>query len=200
MPHLAAESTLSTGSARVKGLQALRRRLTTFYKKHRVQSKLKAKKLTLLRGKKTKTTQLKAKAGATRALVSFSVDLARQFAGMDGLVGHHRYQCMEALATICHMAKQEKLTRDELTHWRQLAAEHMYHYASAGFSVKPKFHYFQHFPQHVERGGVPRTYWVYSDESKNKEVKGLWNAVSKGHSVYQQVLLRLEWWDELCSL
>ena len=38
-----------------------------------------------------------------------------------------------------------------------------------------------------------RTFWVYSDESKNRETKQVWNACSKGHSVYQQVLLRLEW-------
>ena len=60
-----------------------------------------------------------------------------------------------------------------------------------------EFRYCQHLPQHVERGGVPRTFWVYSDESKNKETKKVWNAMSKGHAVYSQVLLRLEWRDAL---
>ncbi len=90
-----------------------------------------------------------------------------------------------------------KTSKDDLLQWRRLAAEHMFHYASAGFDPKPKIHYCQHLPQHVERCGVPRTFWVYSDESKNREIKNLWGVVSKRHSVFQQVLLRLEWWDAL---
>ena len=73
------------------------------------------------------------------------------------------------------------------------AAVHMYHYAHCGFGVYPKFHYFMHMPEQVERGGVPRNFWVYSDESKNREVKQIWNACSKGWSVSQQVILRLQW-------
>ncbi len=96
---------------------------------------------------------------------------------------------MKAFSDIFEMAKKESLTKDELMLWRRLSAEHMYHYVSAGFDAEPKFHYFQPFPQHVERGWCPRTYWVYSDEAKNKEVKGLWNRVSKGHAVFQQLLL-----------
>ena len=34
---------------------------------------------------------------------------------------------------------------------------------------------------------------VYSDESKNREAKQIWQACSKGWSVYPQVLLRLQW-------
>ena len=89
-------------------------------------------------------------------------------------------QCMQSLATICSMAKQEALTEDELLQWRRLSVEHTFHYACCNYRAYPKFHYLQHFPQHIPRGGVPRTYWVYySDESKNKQVKGLWAAVSK---------------------
>ena len=57
-----------------------------------------------------------------------------------------------------------------------------------------------HFPTQIERSGVPRGYWVYSDESKNGLVKKLWNVVSKGRSVEQQILLRLLWESELVAL
>ena len=73
----------------------------------------------------------------------------------------------------------------------------MFYYVCCWYRVYPKFHYLQHVPHHILKGGVPRTYWVYSDESKNRQVKTLWTAVSKGHSVYEQVLLRLLWLDAL---
>ena len=104
---------------------------------------------------------------------------------------------MDTLASMCSLARQHTITKDELLKWRRLAAEHMFHYVSCGFRAYPKNHYMQHLPQHIERGGTPRVYWVYSDEAKNKEVKGLWEVLSKGHSVCQQMLLRLEWLDAL---
>ena len=55
-------------------------------------------------------------------------------------------------------------------------------------------------PEQVERGGVPPVFWVYSDESKNREAKQLWQACSKGWSVYLQILLRLQWFGALQAL
>lgn len=78
--------------------------------------------------------------------------------------------------------------------------EHIFHYACCGFDVVLNFHYAQHLPRHILRGGVPRTYWVYSDESKNRQVKGLWSVVSKGHAVHEQILLRLLLLDALNGL
>jgi hypothetical protein len=170
-------------------------RLKSYYKEQKVQSKLKVRKLTLIKGKGA--PRLKAKAGQARALVGFTTELARQFSGADGVLGMHRFQCMETMSAICDLGKRDILTRSDLVHWRRLAAEHMFHYASAGFDAKPKFYYCQHLPQHVERGGVPRNFWVYSDESKNGEIKRVWNVMSRGHAVYRQVLLRLEWRDAL---
>ena len=34
---------------------------------------------------------------------------------------------------------------------------------------------------------------MYSDESKNREAKLIWNVCSKGWSVCQQVMLRMQW-------
>ena len=38
-----------------------------------------------------------------------------------------------------------------------------------------------------------RSFWVYSEESKNSKLKRIYNICSKGHAVCQQILLRLEW-------
>ena len=64
----------------------------------------------------------------------------------------------------------------------------------------PKFHYAMHLPAQVARGGVPRNFWVYSDESKNAQIRQVFLVVSKGHSEYQQILLRLDWLFELKAL
>ena len=102
------------------------------------------------------TLRLKAKAGQARQLTSFTLDLAREFRSCDAELGEHRFQAMESLAKICSMAKQDVLTKQELTEWRWLSAIHMYHYAHCNFSVVPKFHYFLHLPEQMERGGVAR--------------------------------------------
>lgn len=38
-----------------------------------------------------------------------------------------------------------------------------------------------------------RTFWVYSDESKNRQSKRMWNACLKGWFICQQMILSLEW-------
>ena len=77
--------------------------------------------------------------------------------------------------------------------WRWLAAEHMFHHGACGWHVYPKHHYFMHLPEHVQRSGSPKSFWVYAEESKNAQIKRMFNVVSKGRSVCQQILLRLEW-------
>ena len=48
-------------------------------------------------------------------------------------------------------------------------------------------------PEHAWWAGCPRSFWVYSDEAKNFHLKRLFSVCSKGTSVNQQILLRLEW-------
>ena len=57
-----------------------------------------------------------------------------------------------------------------------------------------------HFAAQIERAGVPRGFWVYSEESKNSHIKRLWEVCSKGHSIEQSILLRLEWQEALAAL
>ena len=143
--------------------------------------------------------KLKAKAGQARCLVPFTAALAREFRACDGSLGEHSCAAMATLAELFALAKPA-LTSKDMSQWRLLAAVHMYHYARCGFSVYPKFRYFLHMPEQVERGGLPQVFWVYSDESKNREAKHVWKACSKGWSLCQQVLLRLQWLDVLQAL
>ena len=69
----------------------------------------------------------------------------------------------------------------------------MYHHLAAGCRVYPKFHFFMHMPQQVRQSGVARSFWCYTEESKNRDVKRIWNMCSKGHAVEQQLLLHLLW-------
>ena len=75
-----------------------------------------------------------------------------------------------------------------------------YFYARCGFHIYPKHHYFMHFPEQIEKSGVPRVFWVYSDESKNSHLKRLWRVCSKGRSIEKQILLRLHWEKSLSFL
>ena len=129
--------------------------------------------------------------GKTSAKVT--LDLAKEFRACDGVLGEHRAQAMETLSEIFSFSRKHQLTKHELVRWRWLNALHMFHYASCGFAVQPKFHYCLHLPEQAERAGCVRTFWVYSDESKNREVKSTWRILSKGFSVCQSLLLRLEW-------
>ena len=92
------------------------------------------------------------------------------------------------------------MSKSELASWRLKAAFHMYFYTACGFRVYPKHHYFLHFPMIIQRSGVPRSFWVYSDESKNRQIKQLFAVCSKGHSLEQQMLLRLLWRRALLDL
>ena len=191
--HLANESPQQGGSEVKRGCNVLKARLGKYYKRTKVTSKLPLRKFGPSKLKVKNTLKLKAKAGQARCLMGFTLELANEFKHCDGELGQHRLQAMKTLAEICSMSKKDVLTKQDLMTWRCLSFTHMYHYVSCGFTPQPKFHYFLHLPQQVERGGPVRSFWVYSDETKNKETKAIWQACSKGHSVYQQVLLRLEW-------
>ena len=98
-----------------------------------------------------------------------------------------------AASTRTQLANTDELTEADLMRWRWLAATHMFHYISAGFHVYPKFHYFMHMPQQVRQLGNVRSFWCYSEESKNRDAKRLWKVSSKGHAVEQQILLHTMW-------
>ena len=110
------------------------------------------------------------------------------------------WRCLNFTHRIYDLASQRELNQQELMHWRWLAAAHMYYYAHCGFRVYPEFHFVLHLPEQVEQSGVPRSFWVYSDESKNAQVKRIFRICSKGHGVCQQVLLRLLWLFALWAL
>ena len=174
-------------------MRVLKKRLAAYYKKEKVTSRLPLKRFSLRSLKVKKTLKLKAKAGQARCLMAFTLDLAREFRACDGDLGEHRVQAMETLSEVFKFSRKHQLTKQELVRWRWLSALHMFHHASCNFPAQPKFHYFLHLPEQAERGGCVRTFWVYSDESKNREVKSIWRVLSKGHSVCQSLLLRLEW-------
>lgn len=193
LSHLAKDAKQTSGSELKRGCDVLKARLAEHSKREKITSKLPLKRFGLTKLKVKKTLKLKAKAGQARRLIGFTLELAKEFQHCDGEVGQHRLRAMSTLAEICSMSKKDVLTKQDLMKWRCLAFSHMFHYVSCGFTAQPKFHYFLHLPQQVERGGPARTFWVYSDESKNRQTKAIWQACSKGHNVYQQVLLRLEW-------
>ena len=73
----------------------------------------------------------------------------------------------------------------------------MFYHVKCGFRVYPKHHFFMHFPAQVRQCGVPRAFWNYANEAKNSRFKQLFNVVSKGRSVEQQILLRESWYHKL---
>ena len=200
LPRLAESASGRTKSDRASGLTELKRRLQKFHKEHRVDSRIPIRRLTLGKIKAKKHPKLKAKAVQTNRLVPFTLDLASEFRSADGDLGEDRFQSLRHVAQICDLASRRELTRQDLYNWRVSQALHMFDYARCGFHVTPKFHYSMHLPAQIERGGVPRVFWVYSDEGKNSEIRRLWDACSKGHSPCQQIMLRLEWLSALTAL
>ena len=194
---MAAQSSVRKWSPRQRGLSVLKTKLKAFYKDSRTTSKLSLKKMTLRYLKGKGGIKLRAKAGQARALVDFAVSLARDYKELDGEIGHHRFEAMQSFQTIHDLSAKDSLSEEDLMLWRRKAVEHMFHYACTGFHVVPKFHLLPHLAQHIRRSGVPRAFLVYSDESKNKQVKGLWGKVSKGWAMHEQVLEKLMRLDAL---
>ena len=161
LPHLAQESRGQCGSEVKRDCNVLKARLAAYYKQTKPTSKLPLRKFGPSKLKVKNTLKLKAKAGAARCLMQFSLDLADEFKDSDGEMGQHRLQAMKTLAEIVSMSKKYVLTKHDLMTWRCLSFSHMYHYVNCGFTPQPKFHYFLHLPQQVERGGPVRSFWVY---------------------------------------
>ena len=193
LPRLASAATGGAHRDRSTGLKELQRRLKRYYSERRVDSKIPIKRLTLRKIKARRHPKLKAKAAQTRRLVPFTLELAAEFRDTDGEVGQHRLESMTCVSEIRELVSKRELTNADLLRWRGLEATHMFHYAKCGYRVCPKFHYALHLPAQAERGGAPRVFWVYSDESKNRDVRRIFGLCSKGHAVSQQILLRLDW-------
>jgi hypothetical protein len=160
LPHLAPAGT-TKAQRRAAGLKVLKARLQEYYKTTKVSSKMPISRLTLRKIKSKKHPKLKAKAGQTRCLMPFTLALAKEHRHLDGEMGEHRYLALSLIADVCDMAKQRELTEQQLMQWRYSMAMHMFHYASCGFHVYPKFHYVMHLPQQIQQGGVPRTFNHY---------------------------------------
>ena len=181
------------GANRLAGLEVLKVRIAAYYAATKPASRIPIGRLTLRKVKANLHPKLKAKAAQTRDLLAFSVNIAEEMRHVNPSIGEDRYQSILCLSEIYVLAKHASLADDDLAHWRWLAAVHMYYYARCGFRVYPKHHYFMHLPEHMMQSGMPRSFWVYAEESKNAQLKRLFNVSSKGHSVCQQILLRLEW-------
>ena len=136
----------------------------------------------------------------TKRLVPFALSLSAEFRVADGVFGEDRYISMRYVSGICDLASRRELTQQELCNWRVRQALHMFHYARCGFHVVLKCHFAMHLPAQVQRGGVPRVFWVYADEGKNSQIRRIWNMFSKDHSPCQQITLRLEWLSALTAL
>ena len=65
------------------------------------------------------------------------------------------YHALTCLHGVCRLASLYEIAKTDMMIWRHLAATFMYHYCSCGFTVYPKFHYFMHMPEQIERSGVP---------------------------------------------
>ena len=179
---------------RLLGLRNLKYRLKQFYKEHKVSSRMPLRRFTLTKIKSRKRApKLKAKAAQARKLLPFAMMLVAEFRLVDGAFGEHRFQCLLQLCDIYELANKTELTDEELTQWRWKASLFLYHYVSCGFRVYPKFHYSFHMPEQIARSGVPRSFWVYSDESKNYQLKKIYQACGTSPAVCQSVLLHVEW-------
>ena len=169
-------------------------RIKAFYAENDVDSKMPMRRFSITKIKSGKNApKLKAKAGQARRLLPFTLDLVTEFRREDGDVGEFRYQSVKHLSEVYAFSGKYELSDSELSQWRWASAVHMYYYVSCGYRVYPKHHYFMHLPEHVWRSGVPRSFWVYSDEAKNSQFKNLFEVVSEGSNVCIQILLRLEW-------
>ena len=197
LPALATSAGDGSRSDHKFGLKEFKRRLRQYYHANRTDSRLPLGRFGLTKIKGRGHPKLKAKAVQTKRLVPFGLGLAEEFRALHGEMGEHRYQSLRYVDRICGLASRRELRTQDLANWRWWQAVHMWHYTQAGYRVYPKFHFAMHLPQQIECGGAPRMFWVYSDESKNGQVRDIWRMCSKGHSVHQQILLHLIWLFEL---
>ena len=200
LPMLAGAGGRPTIAVRERGLMELKQRLRAYYKTSRVTNRLPVKRLTLGKIKSRTEPKLKAKAAQAKDLLQFAVALAQEFKEDGSDVARSRCHAMEELAAMYALVRQHEVSADELMAWRAHAAMFAFHYASCHFKFYPKFHCLMHTPEQVEQSGVLRSFWVYAEESKNRQLKTLFNVCSKGAGVHQQILLRLQWLHALLAL
>lgn len=200
LPSLALRASAGSKRDRETGLLEFKKRLRLYYKRERTDSRIPIRRFGLTKVKGKRHPKLKAKAVQTKRLLPFVANLAEELRSADGALGEHRYQSLSYARRICDLASRRELTKQDMLDWRAWQALHMWHYIQCGFRIYPKFHYAMHLPSQVERGGVPRVFWVYSDEGKNAQIRTVFEICSKGHSVYQQMLLRLDWLFELKAI
>ena len=191
-PRLWVGRRVSRGRSRNLGLHFLKDRLRKYYRDHKIDTKIPVERLTLRKIRVRQRCKLKVKAAQSRRLLPFTLSLARELCRGQG-VDKHRLDSLECLSEIFRISDQAELTEEGLMQWRRLAANFVYHHIAAGCRVYPKFHFFMHMPQQVRQSGVSRSFWCYTEESKNRDVKRLWAISSKGHAVEQQILLHLLW-------
>ena len=113
-------------------------------------------------------------------LVPFTLTLAEEFRAGEGEFGEERYQSINYLSKICEMSQKTELSGEELMNWRLWSAYHMYFFTRCEFHVYPKHHWFMYFPAQIERTGVPRGFWVYSEESKKCPDQAVVGSLFKG--------------------
>ena len=200
LPHMTRIRHRSAKVVRHFGLQSLKGRLTKWYAAHKTNSRVRVHKLTLKKIKTKNTLKLKAKAAQANRLVAFTRELTEQYRSKDGELGEHRFQCMWFLERLCALSRQSVLTPADLVDWRWCSAMFLYHHIMCGHHVTPKFHWFLHFPHIIEQAGAPRSFYLYSDESKNADIKRLYKACSNGNQVCKLILKRLGWQEGLLPL
>jgi len=195
---LAGPSTGTVASKRRRGLRLLKQRVKRFYKLHRVDSRVPLRNFHVGKIKSGKhAPKLKVKAAQARKLLPFTLQLAAEFRDVHNDLAENRYQCVKYLCDIYELANKPEITEDELIVWRMTNCAFLFYYVTCGFKVYPKFHYFFHVPDHVARSGVARSFWVYSDESKNSQLKQIYEVCPTSQKICQSVLLHIEWLFQL---
>ena len=167
-------------------------------RQNKSKTRLSAKKFGVKKITSKRYPRLRAKAAQARHLIPFALELAREYRHTAG--GEDRFQMMHHLSLMYDFAAKAELSHDDLMMWRWSSSLFMYYYVSCGYRVYPKFHYLLHIPEHVQRGGSVRSFWVYAEESKNCQLKRLFLQCSKGYNVHKQILLRLLWQSALNRL
>ena len=199
LPHLTRVRHRAQSVVRHFGLQSLKARLKKWYQARRTDSRVPVNKLTLKKPKMKRTFKLKSKAAQANRLVPFTRELAEELRHKDGTLGEDRFRCLWFLEQINILSRKQDLTTDDLFQWRWYSTQFVFHYVRCGYHVAPKFHWFFHFPHIIQRHGAPRSFYLYSDESKNADIKRLFRACSNSVNVCASIMVRLGWQQALLA-
>jgi hypothetical protein len=154
-------------------VSALWDRMQEFYRRTKPPSRLQKLTLEMLR-MPGKAPKLRGKAGETRYLVPFGLEIAQEFAPKSF---HAATVCrlMESLMSLYTLldsdpfpAKQAAATSLEFCLiFQALATEAELRGHGAAWRLKPKLHLLQELLEYdcIEHGSSPRTFWTYYDES-----------------------------------